>query len=398
MKTGDTLGGIAEQDGRHGRGRCRSSTRSSIRRRWCRGRRSSCASDRFAPASSRRPWSLALALARRRHGGAGPSPPSPARAGRDPDRRARRRRAPRARTPMRRRPIASTTKLMTALLTLERADLDDVFTAPAYQALTAESKIDLRTGERMRVATCCARCCWRARTTRPRRSREGVAGSRAAFVRADERARARARARRHELREPDRARRPRQLLERARPRAARARSCCATRRSRASSTRRRRCCDSGSHRASFDNRNDLVVSQPFVDGVKTGHTRRAGYVLVGAAGGPGGSRVDQRRAGRARARPRATPTRLRCCATASPSSAAARSSQRRAVEARRSPTATSARSSSPRATRSSCVRKGQRITKRSTRPGEVEGELAAGTRVGRITVLRDGKVVDACRS
>ena len=32
-----------------------------------------------------------------------------------------------------------------------------------------------------------------------------------------------------------------------------------------------------------DNRNDLVGSRPFVDGVKTGHTLAAGYVLVGSA-------------------------------------------------------------------------------------------------------------------
>ena len=50
-----------------------------------------------------------------------------------------------------RRPIASTTKLMTALLVLERDNLSSVFRAPAYNALPAESKINLRTGERMRV-------------------------------------------------------------------------------------------------------------------------------------------------------------------------------------------------------------------------------------------------------
>ena len=51
----------------------------------------------------------------------------------------------------RQRPIASTTKLMTALLTLERADLDDVFTAAPYSASPVESKIGLMPGERMTV-------------------------------------------------------------------------------------------------------------------------------------------------------------------------------------------------------------------------------------------------------
>ena len=53
--------------------------------------------------------------------------------------------------PRQRRSIASTTKLMTALLTLERAPFDAVYTAPNYRAGAVESKIDLRPGERMRV-------------------------------------------------------------------------------------------------------------------------------------------------------------------------------------------------------------------------------------------------------
>jgi D-alanyl-D-alanine carboxypeptidase (penicillin-binding protein 5/6) len=43
----------------------------------------------------------------------------------------------------------------------------------------------------------------------------------------------------------------------------------------------------GSHPRRVTNRNDLVARYPFVDGVKTGHTRGAGYVLVGAAHGNG---------------------------------------------------------------------------------------------------------------
>jgi D-alanyl-D-alanine carboxypeptidase (penicillin-binding protein 5/6) len=43
----------------------------------------------------------------------------------------------------------------------------------------------------------------------------------------------------------------------------------------------------GSHPRRVINRNDLVGRFKFVDGVKTGHTRGAGYVLVGAAHGNG---------------------------------------------------------------------------------------------------------------
>ena len=47
--------------------------------------------------------------------------------------------------------IASTTKLMTALLVMERARPQEVFTAPRYEAAAIESQIGLETGERMRV-------------------------------------------------------------------------------------------------------------------------------------------------------------------------------------------------------------------------------------------------------
>jgi D-alanyl-D-alanine carboxypeptidase (penicillin-binding protein 5/6) len=56
-----------------------------------------------------------------------------------------------ARAPDQRRQIASTTKLMTVLVALERDDLDDVFSAADYDAAPAESQIGLRSGERMSV-------------------------------------------------------------------------------------------------------------------------------------------------------------------------------------------------------------------------------------------------------
>ena len=50
------------------------------------------------------------------------------------------------------RPVASTTKLMTALLTLEREKLSTTLTTIRYHAAPAESVIGLRAGERMTVA------------------------------------------------------------------------------------------------------------------------------------------------------------------------------------------------------------------------------------------------------
>ncbi|MEJ7892262.1 MAG: D-alanyl-D-alanine carboxypeptidase family protein [Solirubrobacteraceae bacterium] len=50
-----------------------------------------------------------------------------------------------------RRPMASTTKLMTALIVLEQADLKDVVTAPRYDGLSVETVMRLVPGEKITV-------------------------------------------------------------------------------------------------------------------------------------------------------------------------------------------------------------------------------------------------------
>ena len=57
-----------------------------------------------------------------------------------------------AKAPDEARPIASATKLMTGLLTLERAELSDELPVAAYRALPIESKLGLRPGEELTVA------------------------------------------------------------------------------------------------------------------------------------------------------------------------------------------------------------------------------------------------------
>ena len=81
------------------------------------------------------------------------------------------------------RPIASATKLMTALLTLERAQLDDVFPAAQYAASPVESKINLMPGERMTVRDLSTALLLESANDAAVTLAEGVAGSREAFVR-----------------------------------------------------------------------------------------------------------------------------------------------------------------------------------------------------------------------
>ena len=44
----------------------------------------------------------------------------------------------------------------------------------------------------------------------------------------------------------------------------------------------RRCCAAAATQRLIINRNDLVGRYPWINGVKTGHTLQAGYVLVGS--------------------------------------------------------------------------------------------------------------------
>ena len=190
----------------------------------------------------------------------------------------------RARGRRRAAPSPPTTKLMTALLTMERARLGDVVAARAdYRALPVESQLGLRTGERMTVADLAARPDARVGQRRGRDARGGRRAARAPRVRpADEPARPRARAHGHALRQPDRARRAAQLLLRARPRRGSPSRCAACRSSAALADRTRAVARSGDRTRTVRNRNTLVGDGPrWVNGLKTGHTLGAGYVLVG---------------------------------------------------------------------------------------------------------------------
>jgi D-alanyl-D-alanine carboxypeptidase (penicillin-binding protein 5/6) len=185
-----------------------------------------------------------------------------------------------AKQPDRRRAIASATKLMTALLTLERSRPSTVFRAVRYRALPVESKIDLRPGERMTVADLLRGLLVESANDAAVTLAERVGGSRAAFVRAMN-----ARARELGLRDthyanpiglddPDNFSSARDLVR-------------LTLRLRAFEFFRRTVAreqvtlKSGDRPRTLENRN-LLVRLPVITGVKTGHTQQAGYVLIGS--------------------------------------------------------------------------------------------------------------------
>jgi D-alanyl-D-alanine carboxypeptidase (penicillin-binding protein 5/6) len=188
-----------------------------------------------------------------------------------------------ARQPDLSRPVASATKLMTALVVLERVSLRDSFIADAYRPISsAETRLGLRPGERMKVADLLRGLLLGSANDAAQTLARGTAGSSGAFVALmNRRARELGLSNTHfsnpiGLDEPGNYSSAADLARlTARLRRARffARTVAMTH------VRLR----SGSRPRVVDNRNDLVGSRPFVNGVKTGHTLGAGYVLIGSA-------------------------------------------------------------------------------------------------------------------
>lgn len=180
------------------------------------------------------------------------------------------------------RAIASTTKLMTALLALEGIALDDVLTSPGYQGGPLESVIGLQEGERMKVRDLLRALLLASANDAAVTLAVGLSGSTEAFV---EEMNRRAGSLGLEetsyanpigLDDPDNRSSARDLVKLAQ----------VLRRKpffRETVDLPRAVLRSGGRRRAIQNRNTLVRSVPFVDGVKTGRTQQAGYVLVGSA-------------------------------------------------------------------------------------------------------------------
>jgi serine-type D-Ala-D-Ala carboxypeptidase (penicillin-binding protein 5/6) len=178
-------------------------------------------------------------------------------------------------------PIASTTKLMTALLSVERLPLKRRLRAAPYAAAAAESQIGLVPGERMSVADLLRALLLESANDAAVTLARGAGGSVPEFV-ALMNARAQKLGLKHThyanpvgLDEPGNYSSARDLAALARVvlRKGFLAETVDTPKARLLS---------GAHPRLLDNRNDLVARLPWIDGVKTGHTSDAGYVLVGA--------------------------------------------------------------------------------------------------------------------
>jgi D-alanyl-D-alanine carboxypeptidase (penicillin-binding protein 5/6) len=180
------------------------------------------------------------------------------------------------------RPVASTTKLMTALITLEHAKLSRVLTTVRYHGAPAESIIGLRAGERMTVADLLRGLLMASANDAAATLAARVGGSQRAFV-AMMNSRARQLGLRHThyanaigLDDPGNYSSAEDLVKLT----------LILRRNaffRQVTDLPRTTLQSGAHPRTILNRNLLVRSVPEVNGVKTGHTSSAGYILVASA-------------------------------------------------------------------------------------------------------------------
>jgi serine-type D-Ala-D-Ala carboxypeptidase (penicillin-binding protein 5/6) len=179
-----------------------------------------------------------------------------------------------------RRAVASATKLMTALLTLERTRPSEEFRAVRYNALPAESKINLQPGEVMTVADLLRGLLIESANDAAATLATRVGGSEAAFVKAMN-----ARAQKLGLKDTHFAN-PIGLDQAGNYSSARD-LVRLTLRLRAfeffrrTVARERVTLRTGNRPRTLENRNTLV-RLPVVTGVKTGHTQQAGYVLIGS--------------------------------------------------------------------------------------------------------------------
>ncbi|CAB4932039.1 unannotated protein [freshwater metagenome] len=287
--------------------------------------------------------------------------------------------------------IASTTKMMTALLALEERQLSYRMRVVPYRSIVGESLVGLRPGERWTTADLVRGLLLASGGDAAQTIAVDVGGSEKRFVRLmNRRARAAGLTGTHfgnpvGVDSPPNRSTPADLaklalLLRAEPFARKVMA-------RPSAVLR-----SGGRTISVTNRNTLVGAVPWVDGVKTGHTRTAGYVLVGSGTRSGVDLVsvvmgEPSEAARNRDTVALMNWGFARYVSRTPV-VAGRTVARVPVKGRPDTAVESLR------TLSVVVRRGVRLRTRLVGiPDELEGPLTAGTRVGRVEVLRGGIVV-----
>ncbi len=293
-----------------------------------------------------------------------------------------------------RRSIASATKMMTALVALEEASLDDVLVAADYRPAPIESQIGLRPGEKMSVRDLVRGLLLASGNDAAVTLAVRIGGSRERFVRLMN-----AKAREIGLTNT-RFANPVGLDDEDNYSTASdlAKLALVLRRNafaRETMNRPDATLRTGSRRRSIENRNLLVRRFPFADGVKTGRTQRAGYVLVGSGTRDGvnvvsvvlGEPSESARVEDSAALLRYGLSRYRVTPGVRAGAVLGRATLRYRDD---------------ESVRLVAARSSQRVTRREERPttrvlgapGIVDGPLPARSRVGTIEVRYRGRVID----
>jgi D-alanyl-D-alanine carboxypeptidase (penicillin-binding protein 5/6) len=187
-----------------------------------------------------------------------------------------------ARRASQQRPIASTTKMMTALVTLDHANLNDTFVTVPYRGLAVESTAGFRGGERVKVRDLLRALLVASANDAAQTLAVRVGGSTEKFV-----AMMNARARRLGLTHThfanpiglDAAGNYSSATDLVKMGLILRMNAFA----RATMNLPKVTLQSGAHKRTLKNRDTLIGRVPFMNGIKTGHTQTAGYILVGSA-------------------------------------------------------------------------------------------------------------------
>lgn len=290
------------------------------------------------------------------------------------------------------RAIASTTKLMTALVTIENTDLDDVVTTVPYSGLAVESTGGFRGGERVSIRTLLRALLVASANDAAATLAVRVGGSREKFVAMmNKRARTAGLTHTHfsnpiGLDAPGNYSSATDLVKIA----------LLLRRDpfiRETTDRKAVTITSGGRSRTLRNRNLLIGRVPFIDGVKTGHTQGAGWVLVGSGTRKGvtlltavlGASSESARMQDTLAMMRYGLARYEVVPAVTVNRVYAK-----VKLANRDETVSLVAAKAVDKT----VRKGGNVSLRADVPPEVNGPLAAGARVGTVNVVYDGRVAE----
>ena len=291
------------------------------------------------------------------------------------------------------RPVASTTKLMTALITLEREKLSTTFTAIRYHPAPAESVAGLRAGERLTVADYMRALLLASANDAAATLAVRVGGTQARFVRLMNQ-----RARRLGLHDTHYAN-PVGLDEAGAHSSAEdlVKLTLILRKNaffRAVTNLPSATLKTGARPRTLVNRNTLVREVAAVNGVKTGHTSTAGYVLVGSATRNGITVVSAVLGDPSEAARDADSLTLLRYGLARYHKLAATVKGRRYAAAKLAHRDASVSLVATRTVRRT-IRRGEHYTLRVLgAPRQIDGPLPAGARVGTIEVRWRGRSID----